>query len=160
VSDYRLDDWGSIPGRSKEFSFSLCVQTSYEAHPASYPTGTGGPSPEVKRGWGVTLTTHHHLLPRTRRAGAVSPLHLSTCMACSRVIFTLHILLLMPLLSDLNQQGGTMPVSSIVASEFEGTVSWDQIPVTSLLFGFLQPQCYFYTAHKNIFTNILYFPKI
>jgi hypothetical protein len=41
VSDYRLDDRGSIPGRGKGFSSSLFVQTSSEAHPASYPMGTG-----------------------------------------------------------------------------------------------------------------------
>jgi hypothetical protein len=28
--------------------------------------GTGGFSPGVKRGWGVTLTTHPHLVPRSR----------------------------------------------------------------------------------------------
>jgi hypothetical protein len=34
--------------RRKDFSFSLCVQTSSEAHPASCPVGTGGPFPEAK----------------------------------------------------------------------------------------------------------------
>jgi hypothetical protein len=28
---------------AKDFSPSLCVQTTSEAHPASYPLGTGGP---------------------------------------------------------------------------------------------------------------------
>jgi len=28
--------------------------------------GTGVLSPGVKRGWGVTLTTHPHLVPRSR----------------------------------------------------------------------------------------------
>jgi hypothetical protein len=37
------------------FSSSLCVQTRYEAHPVSYPMGTGGPFPGVKRGRSVTL---------------------------------------------------------------------------------------------------------
>jgi hypothetical protein len=41
VSDYRLDDWGSVPAEAKDFSSSLCVQTSSEAHPASYSVGTG-----------------------------------------------------------------------------------------------------------------------
>jgi hypothetical protein len=36
VSHYGLDDRGSILGRGKEFSSSLCVQSSFEAHPASY----------------------------------------------------------------------------------------------------------------------------
>jgi len=43
-----------------------CVQISTEAHPASYPTGIGGSFPGVKRGRGVTLTTHLHLVPRSR----------------------------------------------------------------------------------------------
>jgi hypothetical protein len=29
-----------------------------ESQPASYPVGTGGPFPGVKRGLGMTLTTH------------------------------------------------------------------------------------------------------
>jgi hypothetical protein len=52
--------------RRKDFSFSLCVQTGSEAHPASCTMGPGGPFPGVKRGWGVTLTTHPHLVRRSR----------------------------------------------------------------------------------------------
>jgi hypothetical protein len=48
VSNYRLDDRGSIPGRAKDFSSSICVQTSSEAHPASCTMGTGGPFPGGK----------------------------------------------------------------------------------------------------------------
>jgi hypothetical protein len=36
------------PAEAKDFFFSLCVQTSCEAHPASYPVGTGGPLPGGK----------------------------------------------------------------------------------------------------------------
>jgi hypothetical protein len=43
---------------AKHFSSSLCVQTSSEAHSASYPLGTGGPFPGVKRGQGMSLTIH------------------------------------------------------------------------------------------------------
>jgi hypothetical protein len=42
VSDYRLDDRGWIPGRDKDFSSNLCVQTGSEDYPASYPVGTVG----------------------------------------------------------------------------------------------------------------------
>jgi len=42
VSDYRLHDRSSIPGTGNRLLSSLCVQTSSEAHPASYPTDTGG----------------------------------------------------------------------------------------------------------------------
>jgi hypothetical protein len=34
------------PAEAKDFSSSLCVQTSSEPHPASYPVGTGSPFPE------------------------------------------------------------------------------------------------------------------
>jgi hypothetical protein len=76
VSDYRLDDWSSIPGWGKEFFRSLCVQTSSEACPASYPVGNWGLFTGVKRGRDVTLTTHPHLVPRSRmsRSYILSPL--------------------------------------------------------------------------------------
>jgi hypothetical protein len=55
---YRVDDRGSIPGRGKGFSSSLCVETTSEAHPASYSMGTGGHFHGAKRDRDVTLTTH------------------------------------------------------------------------------------------------------
>jgi hypothetical protein len=48
VSDYELDDKGSVPSG---------VQISSEAHPASYPMGKGSPFPGVKCGQGTTQTT-------------------------------------------------------------------------------------------------------
>jgi hypothetical protein len=42
VSYYRLHDRVRSPKEAKHFSSSLCVQTSSEDHPASYPIGTGG----------------------------------------------------------------------------------------------------------------------
>jgi hypothetical protein len=36
------------PAEAKKFSSSLCVQTSSEAHPASYPMSTVGPFPGGK----------------------------------------------------------------------------------------------------------------
>jgi hypothetical protein len=48
VSDCGLDDWvikvRSLTG-AEDFSSSPCVQTSFEAYPASYQMGTGGPFP-------------------------------------------------------------------------------------------------------------------
>jgi hypothetical protein len=61
VSDYELDDRAievQSPTGAEDFSSSPSVQTGSGAHPASYPMGTGGLSPGVKRGRGVTLTTH------------------------------------------------------------------------------------------------------
>jgi hypothetical protein len=50
-TDYRLDDLAigvrSLAG-AKDFSSSLCVQTSSGAHPASCKMGTGGPFPGGK----------------------------------------------------------------------------------------------------------------
>jgi hypothetical protein len=46
VSDYGLDDRAigvQCPTGAKDFSSNLCVQTSSEAHPASYTMGTGVP---------------------------------------------------------------------------------------------------------------------
>jgi hypothetical protein len=37
-----------------------------EAHPASYPMGTGGSFSRAESGGGVKLTTHLHLVPRLR----------------------------------------------------------------------------------------------
>jgi hypothetical protein len=67
VSDYGLDARAievRSPAEARDFSSNLCVQTDSEAHRASYPMGTGVLSPGVKRGRGVTLTTHPYLVPR------------------------------------------------------------------------------------------------
>jgi hypothetical protein len=78
VSDYWLDDRAigiRSPVGEKDFSCSLCVQTSSEANPASCTMATGGPSPGAKRCRFVKLTTHPHLVPRSRmsRSYASSP---------------------------------------------------------------------------------------
>jgi hypothetical protein len=66
VSDYGLDDQ-AIEVRSQtegtDSSSSLCVQTGSGAHPVQWVPGVL--SPGVKRGRGVTLTTHPHLEPRS-----------------------------------------------------------------------------------------------
>jgi hypothetical protein len=68
VSDYGLDDrviGVRFPAGAKDFPTILCVQTGSEDHPASCTMGTGVLYPGVKRGRGVTLTTHHPLVPRS-----------------------------------------------------------------------------------------------
>jgi hypothetical protein len=48
VSEYRSDDRASgvrSPAEEKDFSSNLFVQTSSEAHQASYSLSTGGPFP-------------------------------------------------------------------------------------------------------------------
>jgi hypothetical protein len=42
---YGLDDWCSIPGSNNDGIFSH-RQTGSGVHPASYPMGTGGSSPQ------------------------------------------------------------------------------------------------------------------
>jgi hypothetical protein len=79
-SDNTLDDRETRVRSSAEVkdSFSrLCVQTSSEVHPASYPMGTVGPFPGGKTRPGVTLNTHPHLVPRSRmsRSYTFSPLY-------------------------------------------------------------------------------------
>jgi hypothetical protein len=70
--------------RRKDFSCNLCVQTSSGAHPASCTVGNGGSSPPgIKRGRGVTLTTHPHLVPRSRMSRSCTPLPSSAFLACS-----------------------------------------------------------------------------
>jgi hypothetical protein len=69
VSDYGLDDWVieiRSPTGAEDFSSSPCAQTGSEAHPASYPMRTGVLSPGVKRSWGMTLTTHPHLVAEVK----------------------------------------------------------------------------------------------
>jgi hypothetical protein len=71
VSDYGLDDRAigvRSPAGAKDFSSNLCVQigSEAEAYPASCPKCIGGPFHGAKRGRGVTLTTHPHLVRRSR----------------------------------------------------------------------------------------------
>jgi hypothetical protein len=69
VSDHRLDDRAigvRSPAGAKDFSSNLCVETGSGTHPASCTMGTGGTFPGVKSGRGVMLTTHPHLVPRSR----------------------------------------------------------------------------------------------
>jgi hypothetical protein len=69
VSDYGLDDRAigvRSPSGENNFSFSLYIHIGSETHPAFCTMGTGSPFPGAKRGWGVTLTTHPHLVPRSK----------------------------------------------------------------------------------------------
>jgi hypothetical protein len=86
VSGYGLDE-RAIEVRSqaeaKDFSSTLCVQTGSEAHPASCTMGTGVLSPGLKRGRGKTLTTHPHLVLRSRMSRSYTSSPPSAFMACS-----------------------------------------------------------------------------
>jgi hypothetical protein len=54
------------PRQSQRIFPLASVQTSTEANPASCPMYTGGSSVGVKSGQGVTLTSHSHLVPKSR----------------------------------------------------------------------------------------------
>jgi hypothetical protein len=82
VSDYGLDDraiGARLSTGAKDFSSNLCAKTDSEAHPASCTMGTESPFPGVKRSRGVTLTTHLHLVLRSRMSrsntSSLSKLH-------------------------------------------------------------------------------------
>jgi hypothetical protein len=87
VSGYRLDDLAievrSLEG-AKYFSSSLCVQTASETHPASCKMSAGDPFPGLKLGGGVTLTTHPHLVPRSRMSRSCTSSPSGAYVVCSR----------------------------------------------------------------------------
>jgi hypothetical protein len=60
--------------RSCGFSLLHCVQSGSGANPASYPMSAKGILPSGKNGRSVKLTTHLHLVPRSRMRGAIPPL--------------------------------------------------------------------------------------
>jgi hypothetical protein len=66
-----------------DFSSNLCVQTCSEAHPASCTICNGGPFPGAKRGRGVTLTTHPHLVPMSGMSRSYTSSPPSACVVCS-----------------------------------------------------------------------------
>jgi hypothetical protein len=69
MSGYGLDDRAMevrSPAEAKGFFSSLCVQTGSGAHPDSCTMVPGVLSQELKSGRVVTLTTHPHLVPRSR----------------------------------------------------------------------------------------------
>jgi hypothetical protein len=56
------------------FSMLHNVSTGSGAHLVSYPVGTGGDFPRSKAAGVVTLTTHLHPVPRSRKRGSIFPL--------------------------------------------------------------------------------------
>jgi hypothetical protein len=89
VTEYGLDDRDSIPDRGRGF-----FQTGSGAHPASCPMGTGVLSPGLKRGRGVMLTTHPHLVPRLSmsRSYTSSPPHVPPWCVAGQLYFTFTVL--------------------------------------------------------------------
>jgi hypothetical protein len=73
--------------KRKDFSSSLCIHTGSGAHPASCTMGTRDPFPGVKRGQGTMLTTHPHLILRSRMSRSCTSSPPSTFVACSGTAF-------------------------------------------------------------------------
>jgi hypothetical protein len=68
MSMFRLNPTQIISFPAVQVSSLLhSVQTGSGTHPGSYPIGIGIPSPEDKAAGGVKLTTHLHLVPRSRK---------------------------------------------------------------------------------------------
>jgi hypothetical protein len=69
VLGYGLDDQGSrvqFPAGAGNFSLHHHVQNSSGVHPASYPMGTRGSFPGGKVARSMKLTTHLHLVLRSK----------------------------------------------------------------------------------------------
>jgi hypothetical protein len=73
--------------RAKDFSFSLCVQTSSEAHPVSYSMSTGGPLLGRKARPGRDA---EHSPPSSTEVKIVYELYSSPLSACSAVAGRLY----------------------------------------------------------------------
>jgi hypothetical protein len=95
VSDYGLDDRAigvRFLAGAKDSSSNLSVQNGSEAHLASSTMGAVGPFPGAKRGRGVTLTAHPHLVPRSRMSRSYissPPSATMTCIGTSLLCFLL-----------------------------------------------------------------------
>jgi hypothetical protein len=81
----RPSDRGSIPGRDERI-FPVASVSRPALGPTQPPVQLvpGVFSPGVKRGRGVTLTTHHHVVPRSWLSRSYTSFPPSASMACSR----------------------------------------------------------------------------
>jgi hypothetical protein len=83
VSDYRLDDWGLISGRSKGFSSRICVLYTPGLRPTQVPNKWAlGFFPRGKARLGRDAGHSPHLVPKSIMSrNYIVPLSLVTCMA-------------------------------------------------------------------------------
>jgi hypothetical protein len=83
MSDYRLDDRGSIPDRGKDFTSSLCVQTSSWIPPSLLNNGYRGSFPGGKVRSGRDADHSPYLVSRSRMSRSYTSSPPSAFMACS-----------------------------------------------------------------------------
>jgi hypothetical protein len=72
-----------VPVEAGNFPLHHRIQTGSGAHPASYPMGTRGSFLGGKAAGACTLTTHLHIVPRSRMRGAIPPLQYAFMAWCS-----------------------------------------------------------------------------
>jgi hypothetical protein len=95
VSGYGLDDWAIVVRFLAEakriFPLISVFRTALEPIKPPVQWAPGVLSPEVKHGWGVTLTAHPHLVPRSRISRSYTSLLLSAsiCVLWDCFTFTL-----------------------------------------------------------------------
>ena len=82
--------WGSNPGRGKRY-FSSLKRAARLWSPPSFPFYENRSSFPGKRGWGVRLTMHLHLLPRWRMSVSIPLLPLYSFMAWTGKVYRFHI---------------------------------------------------------------------
>jgi hypothetical protein len=83
VCNYILDDLVTevrSPAEVNNFFSILCVQTSSEAHPVSYPMDTAGPFPGGKARPGRDADHSPHLMPRSIMSRSYISSPLDSCM--------------------------------------------------------------------------------
>jgi hypothetical protein len=84
----RPDGLSSIPGRGERI-FPLTSESRPALRPTQPPVQwvPGDISPGLRRGRGVTLTTHPHLVPRSRMSRSYTSSPTSAFVACSGTAF-------------------------------------------------------------------------
>jgi hypothetical protein len=100
ATDYVLDYRGSIPGGGWEFFSATPCPERLWGPPTLLSNEYQGLLPCWSSGRGVKLTTHLHLVPRSRMRGAIPPLlhyvFMAWCLVKRRDNFTFILLLFVP----------------------------------------------------------------
>jgi hypothetical protein len=88
-SHFPFNNLYASPAEAKDFSSSLCVQTSSDAHPAFYSMSTGGSFPGDKAWLGRDADHSTPSSTESRVERAILPLPLGACMAVAVQLYFL-----------------------------------------------------------------------